>query len=96
LQQQRQFGQRTSPDAGIQIDGNPEQRWNAPLSIRFTLNPDSNITDERDEQPAKHFLPRIATEAGTQIDHNVSQKCNSSRSIRFKRDRDSNVTDESE
>jgi hypothetical protein len=37
---------RLLTDEGIQIDRNARQSWNAPFSIRFNLDPDSNVTDE--------------------------------------------------
>jgi hypothetical protein len=40
--------QRTSTDAGIQIDSNDRQRENARLSILISFDPDSNATDKRE------------------------------------------------
>jgi hypothetical protein len=54
------------------------------------------VTDESDEQHAKHLASRTSTDAGIQIGCNEKQEENASMSIGFNVESDSNVTDESE
>jgi hypothetical protein len=57
---------------------------------------DSNVNDEREEQPPKHSLQRTSTDDGIQIDSNMSQSENAFDAIRVSFESDSNVTDERE
>jgi hypothetical protein len=52
----------------MQIDESDEHSGNAYSSIDESLEPDSNVTVERDPQSLKHCLPRFSTEEGMQID----------------------------
>jgi hypothetical protein len=64
----------TCNEAGRQIDLSDEQLSSALASIRFSLDPDSNVNEKSDRQNSKHVLQRISTEAGIQIDSSNSQK----------------------
>jgi hypothetical protein len=71
----------TSTVAGIQIDVSDEQPLNASISIRFNLEPDSNVNEESEWQPSKHFCPMTSTVAGMQVDCNEKQALNAHRLI---------------
>jgi hypothetical protein len=75
---------------GIRIDFNPEER-KALFSIRFKLQPFSNITSFRDLQSEKHSSPMNSTVDGIRIDFNPEQ-VKASFSIRFKLQPLSNIT----
>jgi hypothetical protein len=61
-------------DDGMQIDERDEHHKNAFDSIRETLEPDSNVTIERDPQLQKHSLPIRSTNAGMQTDTETSSQ----------------------
>jgi hypothetical protein len=65
--------ERISTDDGIQMDCNAPQLQNALRSIRASCESDSNVSDEREEQPQKHSRERISTEDGIQMDFNAVQ-----------------------
>jgi hypothetical protein len=52
---------------GIRIDGSDDLE-KASDSIRIKCEFDSNVIDESDSQPEKHFDPRISTLRGIMID----------------------------
>jgi hypothetical protein len=60
------------------------------------LEPDSNITEERDLAPEKQRWPTVSTEQGMQIDDSERQSWRAFASIRESLERRSNVTDESD
>jgi hypothetical protein len=72
------------------------QRQNALLSIRVSLESDSNVNDEREEQSKKHSWQISRTDDGMQIDFNAWQEENALLSIRVSFEFDSNVNDERE
>jgi hypothetical protein len=51
----------------MKIDESDEQTENAYSAIDESLEPDSNVTVEREVQKEKQSLPSIATEEGRQI-----------------------------
>jgi hypothetical protein len=52
----------------MQIDESEEQEPNAILLIDESVEPDSNVTVERDLQLSKHSLSSLSTREGMQID----------------------------
>jgi hypothetical protein len=50
------------------MDSNAQQPPNGKLSIRLSLEPESNVNDESDEQREKHSLQRTSTDDGIQMD----------------------------
>jgi hypothetical protein len=82
LHQLKQYLQRTVTEAGIQMDASAVQNEKALSSIRWSVDPDSNVTVEINSQKVKHDLQRIATEAGIQIDFSDGQNEKASSSIR--------------
>jgi hypothetical protein len=57
----------------MQIDERDEQSKNTSSSINESREPDSNVTVERDSQPAKAISPRVSTAEGMQIDKSDEQ-----------------------
>jgi hypothetical protein len=57
---------KNSTDAGRMISTKPALR-NARLSIHDNLDPDSNVTEERDSQKEKYFSPQTLIDAGRMI-----------------------------
>jgi hypothetical protein len=53
------------------------------LSIRVSLESDSNVNDEREKQPQKHSLQRISANDGIQMDLNALQLWNALTPIRL-------------
>jgi hypothetical protein len=53
---------------GIQIEVNDGHLQKAIISIRASLESDSNVTWDSDKQLEKHNLPRNSTADGIQID----------------------------
>jgi hypothetical protein len=49
----------------MQIDGREEQCQNAESPIDERFESDSNVTDESDLQPEKHFWQMFSTDDGT-------------------------------
>jgi hypothetical protein len=90
---QKHHWQRISTEEGIQIDRNPRRNWNAPLAIRFSLDPDSNVDEESHQYPEKHLSQRALTAAGIQINRPREQRGNASVSIPVNLDPDSNLND---
>jgi hypothetical protein len=82
---------RNSTDAGRQIDFNNEQLESASASIRVSLDPDSNVSDESDLHKSKERCPRNSTEAGRQIDRRDVQPHSPFGSIRLSLESDSNA-----
>jgi hypothetical protein len=76
----------------MQIDESDEQPRNARSSIDKSLEPDSNVTVERDSHRVKQCLPRLLTEEGMQIDESDEQFRNADSSIDESLELDSNVT----
>jgi hypothetical protein len=64
------------------------------VPIRFSFDPDSNVTDERDIQREKVSQSTTSTEEGMQIPVNDVHSRNASGPICCSFDDDSNVTDE--
>jgi hypothetical protein len=87
--------QRTSTDEGIQMDCNDLHPENAPLLIRFNLDPDSKVTDESREHSSKHSLQITSTDEGIQIDCSFLHHANARIPSRVNLEHDSKVTDES-
>jgi hypothetical protein len=58
------------------------------------LEPDSNVTVERDWHKEKQYLPRRSTDEGMQIDESDEQFKNADSSIDESLEPDSNVTAE--
>jgi hypothetical protein len=69
-------------EAGIQIDLSKEQKEKAPSSIRRSVDPDSNVTVERNSHQLKQDLGRMSTDAGMTIDSSDEQYEKASSSIR--------------
>jgi hypothetical protein len=65
----------------MQIDESAEQYENADCSIRDSLEPHSNVTDESPHAP-KHSSQRISTEDGMQIVESDEQPANADGPIR--------------
>jgi hypothetical protein len=59
-----------------------------------SFEPDSNVNDEREEQPQKHSGPITSTGDGIQIDFNAAQPESASLSIQVSFESDSNVNNE--
>jgi hypothetical protein len=76
----------------MQIDESDEQYENADPSIDDSLEPDSNVTVERDSHTQKHPLPSFSTDEGMQIDESDEQCENDSSPIDESIEPDSNVT----
>jgi hypothetical protein len=53
---------------GMQFDISDEHSEHACHPISLSLEPDSNVTRDTDEQSQKQLSPRISTPAGMQID----------------------------
>jgi hypothetical protein len=60
-------------DEGMQIDESDEQYKNADSSMNESLEPDSNVTAERDLHPWKQSGPSLSTEDGMQMDESDKQ-----------------------
>jgi hypothetical protein len=73
LQDEKELSPRNSTDAGRQIDANEQQSEKACVSIRVSLDPDSNVNDERESHDEKEFSPTNSTEAGREINFNDEQ-----------------------
>jgi hypothetical protein len=78
----------------MQIDESDEQPWKADLPIDETLQPDSNVTIERDSHPAKQAVRRFSTDEGMQIDESDEQLWKADAPIHETLQPDSNVTAE--
>jgi hypothetical protein len=76
----------------MQIDESDEQGQSAELSIRESLESDSNVTLERLLHAEKQLLQRISTDDGMQIDESDKQSENAAFSIRESLESDSTVT----
>jgi hypothetical protein len=63
-------------EEGIQIDESVTQDSNAPPAIHESLEPDSNVTIERDEQLKKHRSSSVSTDEGKQIDESKAHHPN--------------------
>jgi hypothetical protein len=81
-----------STDEGIQIDESNKQAANADLSIRESLESDSNLTFERLRHRMKHDSQMMSTDEGIQIDESEEQSSNADFSIRESLESDSKVT----
>jgi hypothetical protein len=57
----------------MQIDESDEHHEKADLPIHETLQPDSNVTVDRELHPRKHLGPRFLTDEGMQIDESDEQ-----------------------
>jgi hypothetical protein len=62
-----------SSEEGHQIDESDEHSENANRPTHESVEPDSNVTVERDGHRAKDSLPRVLTEEGRQIDKSDEQ-----------------------
>jgi hypothetical protein len=69
---QKHSSQRFLTDEGMQIDES-EQRSKAFWPMHETLEPDSNVTVERDLHPRKHSVQRFSTDEAMQIDESDEQ-----------------------
>jgi hypothetical protein len=78
--------------AGMQIETSDEQPQNAASPITVSLEPDSNINSDREEQSRKLESPRISTLAGMQIDLSDEQLKKPRSSIRDNLEPASNST----
>jgi hypothetical protein len=76
----------------MQIDESDEQYENEDSSIDESLEPDSNVTVERDSHREKHCLPSFSTDEGMQIDESDEQYENADSSIEQRRESDSKIT----
>jgi hypothetical protein len=76
----------------MQIDESDEQRKNANFVTDESLEPDSNVTVERDWQSPKHPLLSFSTDEGMQIDESEEHFRNADSSIDESFEPDSNVT----
>jgi hypothetical protein len=74
----------------MQIDESDEHPENTSGSIDESLEPDSNVTVERDSHAEKQLLESLSTEAGMQIDES-EQSQNADSSINKSLEPDSNV-----
>jgi hypothetical protein len=74
------------------MDESERQRENASWPIAKRLEPDSNVTVERLEQPSKACLATSATEQGMQIDRSEAQPSKAHASILESLQPDSKVT----
>jgi hypothetical protein len=83
-------------EAGRQIDFNDVQSEPASVSIRISIDTDSNANYESNLHDLKEPAPRHSTEAGRQIDSNELQPGSALASIRVSFDPNSNVNDESD
>jgi hypothetical protein len=59
------------------MDESAEQFSKADSSMHLSLDPDSNVTDERDWHPLKHIKDSRSTEAGIQRDESDEQRSKS-------------------
>jgi hypothetical protein len=80
----------------MQIDESDEQYRNADSSMDESLEPDSNVTVERESHSEKQVLPRLSTDEGMQIDESDEQFQNEDSSMDDSLEPDSNVTVERE
>jgi hypothetical protein len=85
-----------STEEGMQIDESDEHKENADSPIDESLEPDLNVTVERDLHSKKHIVPSFSTEEGMQIDESDGQDENADFSIDKSLEPDSNVTVERE
>jgi hypothetical protein len=76
----------------MQIDESDEQEKNDNSAIDESLEPDSNVTVERELHPEKHPVPRLSTQEGMQINESDKQKENDISAIEESLEPDSNVT----
>jgi hypothetical protein len=75
----------------MQIDESDEHPENADSSIDESLEPDSNVTVERDSHPQKHLKSSLSTEDGMQIDESDGQYKNEDSAIDESLEPNSNV-----
>jgi hypothetical protein len=61
---------------GMQIDDSDEQPQNTEPPRHQSLEPDSNVTREREEQHRKQYPPIVLTVEGMQIDDSDEQSRN--------------------
>jgi hypothetical protein len=76
----------------MQIDESDAQSENAFSSIDESLEPDSNVTAERERQSPKHSLPRLSRREGRQIDESDEQKENANFPTEQSLEPDSKIT----
>jgi hypothetical protein len=76
----------------MQIDESDEQPENADSAIDESLEPDSNVTVERDLHLEKHHLPRLSTEEGMKIDESDEHQANADSPIDKSLEADSKIT----
>jgi hypothetical protein len=91
MHSEKQCAQRSSTDAGMQIDRSFVQSADAFSSISFSLEPDSKDTVESEQQREKQFLQRISTVDDRQMERSCPQQKNAPSSIRVSREPGSNV-----
>jgi hypothetical protein len=96
LQALKDDWQRIVTEEGMQIDVSEEHPWNAPDSIRSSLESDSNVKAESNGHSPKQDSPRIVTEEGIQIDFSDEPLKNAFVSIRSSLEFDPNVNVESD
>jgi hypothetical protein len=65
----------------MQIDESDEHERKASGLISESLEPDSNVTVERDLHPQKHHWPSFSTEEGMQIDESDRHEANTDSAI---------------
>jgi hypothetical protein len=78
----------------MRIDESLEHFANAEGSMHERLEPDSNVTDERDQHSEKQDSQSFSTEEGMQIDESDEHFEKTIRSMPESLEPDSNVTDE--
>jgi hypothetical protein len=76
----------------MQIDERDEHWTNADTSIDESLEPEPNVTVERDPHRKKHALPSVLTEERREIDESDEQSANASAPIDESSEPDSNLT----
>jgi hypothetical protein len=75
----------------MQIEKTDEQWRKQDAPIRNNVEAGSNVTVERDWQPAKHLSSRVSTDKGTQIEKNDADLLTVNALIRSSLTFDSNV-----
>jgi hypothetical protein len=82
----------TSTDEGMQIEVRRKQWQKAESPMHDSLDPASNVTDERRPQKEKHSAPIISTDDGILREESSGQNRKSDFSIRKRRAPVSNLT----
>jgi hypothetical protein len=96
LQSEKQGPESKLSEKGIEFGESEEASENPPRPMHASLEPDSNLTDERAWHSATHLPPSISTDEGIQNDESNARGQNAQGAKYDSIEPDSNVTIERE